>query len=74
MGESALYSERDPEAEKVNLLLKQQNAEPQEDVAYLKDLLKLQKQLPPPGQITLFCLKYLRLWKNDAIMGISLCV
>ena len=50
MGESALYSERDPEAEKVNLLLKKQNAEPQEDVAYLKDLLKLQKQLPPRGK------------------------
>ena len=38
------YSERDPELEKVNRVLAKENAELKYDIAYLKELLKLQKQ------------------------------
>lgn len=39
------YSERDPEVEKVNRVLSKENAELKHDVAYLKELLKLQNQV-----------------------------
>ena len=39
------YSERDPELEKVNKVLEKENAQLKHDVAYLKELLKLQKQV-----------------------------
>ena len=38
------YSERDPELEKVNQVLEKENTQLKHDVAYLKELLKLQKQ------------------------------
>ena len=40
-----LYSERDPELEKVNRVLAKENTELKQDIAYLKELLKLQKQV-----------------------------
>ena len=39
------YSERDPELEKVNRVLEKENAQLKHDVAYLKELLKLQNQV-----------------------------
>ena len=39
------HSERDPELQKVNRVLEKENAELKHDVAYLKELVKLQKQV-----------------------------
>ena len=39
------YSERDPELEKVNRVLEKENTELKHDLAYLKELLKLQNQV-----------------------------
>ena len=39
------YSDRDPEAVKVNQVLQKENAKLKEDVSYLKELLKLQRQV-----------------------------
>ena len=39
------FSERDPEIEKVNRVLSKENAELKYDIAYLKELLKLQRQV-----------------------------
>ena len=39
------FSERDPELEKVNQVLEKENAQLKHDVAYLKELLKLQNQV-----------------------------
>ena len=39
------YSDRDPELEKVNQVLSKENAELKYDIAYLKELLKLQRQV-----------------------------
>ena len=41
---SFLHSERDPELEKVNRVLEKENTQLKHDVAYLKELLKLQNQ------------------------------
>lgn len=43
-GENIHFSERDPELEKVNQVLEKENTQLKHDVAYLKELLKLQKQ------------------------------
>ena len=42
---SFLYSERDMDAQKVNQVLEKENGRLREDVTYLKELLKLQKQV-----------------------------
>lgn len=42
LGESALYSDRDPDAVKVNQILQKQNAELLDTVDYLKELVRLQ--------------------------------
>lgn len=45
LGKDALYSDRDPEAIRVNKLLENENAKLKEDVSYLKEMLKLQRQV-----------------------------
>ncbi|MGM9550387.1 MAG: hypothetical protein ACI3V5_11180 [Faecousia sp.] len=45
LGESALYSDRDPEMAKVNRVLEKENAKLREDVVSLKELLKIQRQV-----------------------------
>lgn len=43
LGESALFSDRNAELEKVNQVLEKENGKLREDVSYLKEMLKLQK-------------------------------
>ena len=43
LGESALFSDRSAEMEKVNQVLEKENGKLREDVSYLKEMLKLQK-------------------------------
>ena len=43
LGESALFSDRSAELEKVNQVLEKENGKLREDVSYLKEMLKLQK-------------------------------
>jgi len=45
LGQSALYSDRDPLLEKVNASLEKENKKLQEDVDYLKELVKIQKSI-----------------------------
>ena len=44
-GADIRFSERDPEVEKVNEVLRKENAELKYDIAHLKELLKLQRQV-----------------------------
>ena len=44
-GTDIRFSERDPEAEKVNEVLRKENAELKYDITHLKELLKLQRQV-----------------------------
>lgn len=46
------FSDRDPELEKVNRMLEKQNEKLKDDVAYLKELLKLQKQVTGGAKFT----------------------